>query len=402
MKTIYLKGDIGFEITADKIREKVNFASTEKLRVIVNSPGGFVDEAFEIYDLFMSYKGTVEFVMMPYAASAMSSIVMAGDEITGFKNSIWMAHRVQGAMIGNADEMITQARIMQALENVIIEAYQKRIKKPKEEILEGMKNEIWMIGWEQLTENGMIDNVIDSVDDIDLEEDDKKDIQNLIAEAGKENANALLSMRVKRTINRMEGDKEKIKNQYGRIAARADIKTMIDSSTAITSSAQKQNFTPAIQPDENNLRGVNSMSKLTDFLNANPEAKAEHDALLESAKAEGKAALAQASAALDEDRKRIVKILNLGKATLTPEVAEALEKGTEPGEFAIAQMENQKNLQNNAAAKQGGFGSLVPRQTPGDQTPNAQLTDAEAKAKADAEFDAKAKANAKKAFGKEV
>lgn len=144
------------------------------------------------------------------------------------------------------------------------------------------------------------------------------------------------------------------------------------------------------------------MSKLTDFLNANPDAKADHDALLESAKAEGKAALAQASAALDEDRKRIVKILNLGKATLTPEMAEALEKGTDPGAFAIAEMEKQKNLQNTAAQNQTGFGALVPKQTPADQTTLAQLTDEEAKKKADEEFMAKVKASAKKAYGKEA
>lgn len=391
MKTIYLKGDIGFEITADKIREKVNFASTEKLRVIVNSPGGYVDEAFEIYDLFMSYKGTVEFVMMPYAASAMSYIVMAGDEITAFKNSIWMAHRVHGIAIGDADDMITQGTIMAALENIIVEAYQKRIKKPKEEILEAMKKEIWMIGWEQLAENGMIDNVIDTVDDIDLEEDEKSDIKNLLAEAEKENANAVLSMRIKRTINRMESEKEKMKNQYGRMAAKLDAKKLEEN---------KNDFTPAPLPDENKTRGVNSMSKLQDFLNANPEAKAEYDKALESAKTEGNAALAQASAALDGDRKRIVTILSMAKAQLTPEVAEALEKGTQPGDFAIAELERQKNLQANAGAAQGAFGALVPKQTPADQGKNALTADEDEKKKADADFDAKAKAAAAKAYGK--
>ena len=135
MKTMYLSGIVGYEITADNIRSQINEGSQEKLQVIVNSPGGFVIDAFEIYNIFSSYKGEVEFVINGMAASAMSYIIMSGDTISAFKNSIFMAHRAQAIGIGDADEIQREADIARAMDNVLAEAYSTRMQKSKEEIL---------------------------------------------------------------------------------------------------------------------------------------------------------------------------------------------------------------------------------------------------------------------------
>ena len=161
MKTMYLSGIVGLDITADDIRAQMNGASKEKWQIIVNSPGGFVIDAFEIFNIFSTYNGEIEFVINGMAASAMSYIIMSGDKISAFKNSIFMAHRAQAIGIGDADEIQREADIARAMDNVLSEAYSKKMKKPKEEILSEMKNEIWLIGWEALTNAGIIDNVID-------------------------------------------------------------------------------------------------------------------------------------------------------------------------------------------------------------------------------------------------
>ena len=49
MKTIYISGEIGWDVTADDIRSQIDSKSKESLRVIINSPGGYVSEGFEIY-----------------------------------------------------------------------------------------------------------------------------------------------------------------------------------------------------------------------------------------------------------------------------------------------------------------------------------------------------------------
>ena len=127
MKSLYLSGIVGYEITADYIRSQISEGSKEKLQVIVNSPGGFVIDAFEIYNIFSSYKGEVEFVINGMAASAMSYIIMSGDKISAFKNSIFMAHKAQSIAFGDSDAMQTEADIAKAMDNILAESYVKRI-----------------------------------------------------------------------------------------------------------------------------------------------------------------------------------------------------------------------------------------------------------------------------------
>ena len=55
MKTIELSGDIGWEITAKSIRSQLVMNSREAVRVKINSYGGDVFEAFQIYNLFHDY-----------------------------------------------------------------------------------------------------------------------------------------------------------------------------------------------------------------------------------------------------------------------------------------------------------------------------------------------------------
>ena len=223
MKTIYLKGTIGLDITAEKLKSMVNLNSTEKLQILLNSTGGSIFEAFELYDILKNYKGQKEFVLLPLAASAASYWTMAGDKISAFKNSIWMAHKIQTVAIGDADEMQLQADIMRALENIMVEAYQKRLPGTKEEILNKLKNEVWMVGWEQLAENGIIDNVIDSIDEIYIEEENKDDIVRSLEEVATENAKQLVAMRIKKIESQMRANEIDYRDEYKKIAAKIDI-----------------------------------------------------------------------------------------------------------------------------------------------------------------------------------
>jgi ATP-dependent protease ClpP protease subunit len=223
-----MKGVIGVDITSEKLLQMINPNSTEKLQILINSSGGSVMEAFEIYNILNNYKGHIEFVILPYAASAASYITMAGDKISAFKNSIWMAHRITTFAIGNADDMQLQADIMRALENIIIEAYQKRLKFTKDEIKEKLKNEIWYIGWEQLAESGIIDNVIESTDEIYIEESYRDEINKSIEEASTTNAKQLVMMRMKKIDSQLKQSEINFKDEYTKIAAKIDIDSILN------------------------------------------------------------------------------------------------------------------------------------------------------------------------------
>ena len=344
MKSIYLSGIVGYEITADYIRSQINEGSKEKLQVIVNSPGGFVIDAFEIYNIFSSYKGEVEFVINGMAASAMSYIIMSGDKISAFKNSIFMAHKAQAMAIGDSDDMQREADITKAMENILAESYVKRMKKPKEEILSNMKNEIWHIGWEALTEAGIIDNVIDSPDEIEMpDEEIKKQIFYADETMTPEN----VKLKVIECANRMARDIDRVKTNSMKAAA-------------LLPTQEPESIPEEIQVEDNII--TEEKMNLQEFLKANPEAEAEYNANLLSAEEKGKAEN------VEKERARIVNILKHAGAKVAENVIEALDGGMDDNQFAVEELNRQK--ENKSVGNKQVFASLesVP-QTPAEQDP---------------------------------
>ena len=347
MKSLYLSGIVGYEITADYIRSKISEGSKEKLQVIVNSPGGFVIDAFEIYNIFSSYKGEVEFVINGMAASAMSYIIMSGDKISAFKNSIFMAHKAQAMAIGDSDDMQREADITKAMDNILAESYVKRMKKPKEEILASMKNEIWHIGWEALTEAGIIDNVIDSPDEIEIPDEDIKQ-QIIFADEAMKPESAKL--KIIECANRMARDIDRVKTNSMKAAALLPTKT---------------ESIPEEKPVEENITTEEQMN-LQDFLKSNPEAEAEYNKALQSAEQKG---IDSVQANFTSDRKRISNILELSGVTRPDSTIEAIENNIDEGEFAKQELMRQKEIR--AEKKESVFANIRidSSQTPKEQAP---------------------------------
>jgi len=348
MKSLYLSGIVGYEITADNIRAQLSESSKEKLQVIVNSPGGFVIDAFEIYNIFSAYKGEVEFVINGMAASAMSYIIMSGDKISAFKNSIFMAHKVQNIVMGDSDEMQKEAEIAKAMDNILAESYVKRMKKPKEEILANMKNEIWHIGWEALTEAGIIDNVIDSPDEIQIPDEEIKQqiisIDEEMDKCGEPEKKKKAEMQILSCINRMSRDVDRAYANKVKAAA-----------------LLKPESNPEKTPAKDIIKTEEKMN-LQDFLKANPEAEAEYKSDLLSAEAKGKAE------AVALDRTRIVNILELAGAKLSETAIKALGEGMDDKDYAVEELKRQKDIR--AAVDKNIFASLTgDNQTPGAQSP---------------------------------
>ena len=363
MKTMYLSGIVGLDITADDIRAQMNGASKEKWQIIVNSPGGFVIDAFEIFNIFSTYNGEIEFVINGMAASAMSYIIMSGDKISAFKNSIFMAHRAQAIGIGDADEIQREADIARAMDNILSEAYSKKMKKPKEEILSEMKNEIWLIGWEALTNAGIIDNVIDSADEINIPDEDKKQeimfIDSELAKCGEPEKKKKAQLKILECQNRMSRDVERISRNKNKAAALL------------------QDLTPVEKPvEENNI--TEEQMNLQEFLKSNPEAEAEYNKALQSAEQKG---IDSVQAKFANDRKRIANILELSGIKLPDSTIEAIENNIDEGEFAKQELMRQRELR--AEKKESAFANIRidSPQTPGAQAPAvvAQIDEFEAK-----------------------
>ena len=85
-KVIALSGHIGFEVTASFVRKELASVNNKPVRIDLNSPGGFVFEGIEIFNLIKEHKGEVEIRLMALAASMGSYIALAGDRVSAFDN----------------------------------------------------------------------------------------------------------------------------------------------------------------------------------------------------------------------------------------------------------------------------------------------------------------------------
>src|SRR5574344_1782195 len=96
-RTLFLNGEIsdetwfGDEITPGIFKNELD-AGEGNVTVWINSPGGDVFAAAQIYNMLMDYKGKVTVRIDSLAASAASVIAMAGDEVLMSPVAMMMIH----------------------------------------------------------------------------------------------------------------------------------------------------------------------------------------------------------------------------------------------------------------------------------------------------------------------
>ena len=130
---------------------------------------------------------------------------------------------------------------------------------------------------------------------------------------------------------------------------------------------------------------------LTECLEKNPEAKAEHEKLLDSAKAEG---IKEARA----ENETLAKVLKLEGVKISEAAAKTIDGDMSIDEYMEAELMRQKDIR--AEIKPSVFGNLVAPQIPGEQDPEQKKETAENSGglsmeefdkKLDAKFEAKNK-----------
>lgn len=145
---------------------KVNAAIDRALRnqdgelvVIVNSGGGSVFSAAEIYTALKSFSGKVKVQIVGMAASAASVISMAGQHVEMSPVAQLMIHNASTAAWGDYNEMDATSEFLQKVNQTITNAYSSKTSKTTEELLQMMNRTTWMTASEA-KDNGFIDAVM--------------------------------------------------------------------------------------------------------------------------------------------------------------------------------------------------------------------------------------------------
>ena len=112
--------------------------------VWINSPGGDVFAAAQIYNMLLSYPGHITVKIDGLAASAASVIAMAGDEVLVSPVSMLMIHNPSTFTIGNKSDMEKAISMLDEIKESIINAYMNKTGLSRKKLSDLMDAETWM------------------------------------------------------------------------------------------------------------------------------------------------------------------------------------------------------------------------------------------------------------------
>ncbi len=200
-RTLYLNGVIseetwwGDEVTPKMFKDEL-LAGTGDITVWINSPGGDVFAAAQIYNMLMDYTGKVTVKIDGLAASAASVIAMAGGDVYMSPVSMIMIHNPSTIAIGDSEEMLRAKALLDEVKESIINAYELKTGLSRTKLSNLMDAESWMNA-NKAIELGFADDIL---------RDEKKQVEvKAYAFSTKQVATALLNKLA-------ENEKEIIKN----------------------------------------------------------------------------------------------------------------------------------------------------------------------------------------------
>ena len=163
-RNLYLDGYIAQESWFDdEVSPREFKAELEKsggdITVFINSPGGDVFAASQIYTMLKEYVGKVTVKIDGIAASAASVIAMAGDEVLMSPTSMLMIHNPITLVWGEEVDMRKGIEMLSEVKESIINAYEAKTKLSRNEISKMMDRETWMSA-KKANELGFCDKVL--------------------------------------------------------------------------------------------------------------------------------------------------------------------------------------------------------------------------------------------------
>ena len=174
-RTLRLEGPIdeesfwGDEITPQMFRDELN-AGEGDVTVWINSPGGNVFAAAEIYTMLKDYKGNITVKIDAIAASAASVVAMAGDTVQMSPVAMLMIHDPSTVAMGNTKDMEKAIEVLNEVKESIINAYASKSGLSHARIANLMSNETWMNA-KKAVELGFADEILFSKKEDEPESD---------------------------------------------------------------------------------------------------------------------------------------------------------------------------------------------------------------------------------------
>ena len=167
----------GSEITPKDFREELESEEGD-VTLYLNSPGGNVFAASEIYTMLRDYPGKITVKIEALAASAASVVAMAGNEVLMSPTALIMVHDPSTIAMGNTTDMEQAISVLNEVKESIINAYRDKTGLSHNRIAQFMTDETWFNA-KKAVELGFADGIL-------FEEDKKSGGEALEGDIGEE------------------------------------------------------------------------------------------------------------------------------------------------------------------------------------------------------------------------
>lgn len=163
-RTLFLNGEIsdetwyGDEVTPQLFKDELN-ADSGDITVWINSPGGDVFAAAQIYNMLRNYKGHVTVKIDGLAASAASVIAVAGDTVLVSPVAMMMIHNPATLAMGNTKDMEAAIAMLNEVKESILNAYVDKTGLSRNKLSKMMDDETWFNA-KKAVELGFADKVL--------------------------------------------------------------------------------------------------------------------------------------------------------------------------------------------------------------------------------------------------
>ena len=163
-RTLYLDGEIsdetwfGDEVTPKLFSDELH-AGDGNITLWINSPGGDVFAAAQIYNMLIDYKGDVTVKIDGIAASAASVIAMAGTKVLMSPVAMKMIHNPMTIAMGDKAEMEKAIEKLSEVKESNMNAYEIKTALSRAKISHLMDAETWMDA-NKAVELGFADDIL--------------------------------------------------------------------------------------------------------------------------------------------------------------------------------------------------------------------------------------------------
>jgi ATP-dependent Clp protease protease subunit len=160
-------------VSAKAFIEALVSTKAKRINLRINSPGGDVFEARAMVTALREARAQGREVVAyvdGLAASAASYLALGAGRVVMADGAFYMVHKAWTMAIGNADDIRDQAAVLDKVDESIVDEYERKTGKPRDEIVAWMAAETWFSASEALAA-GFVDEV--TGDDADEGKDSK-------------------------------------------------------------------------------------------------------------------------------------------------------------------------------------------------------------------------------------